>query len=105
MRVLEFRSGECQGIRQYLDSYVSNELMIETNHQVLKHLERCSGCTTLLEQRVYVRDRLRTAVAAQEVNHELHLRISTSLRRKRTTLHTFWSMAATLVLSLASVPT
>jgi hypothetical protein len=29
--------------RKYLDSYISNELMVETSHEVFEHLEGLSG--------------------------------------------------------------
>ena len=40
MNRIQFGEGACEKIRQYLDSYVSNELLVETNHEVLRHLER-----------------------------------------------------------------
>jgi hypothetical protein len=35
-----FGEGACEKIRKYLDSYISNELLIETNHEVLRHVEK-----------------------------------------------------------------
>ena len=41
MNVINFEDGHCKRIRSYLDSYLNNELMVETNHEVLTHLEKC----------------------------------------------------------------
>ena len=38
--------GACEKIRRYLDSYVTNELLVETNHEVLRHIEGCPACAS-----------------------------------------------------------
>ncbi|MEO6486226.1 MAG: hypothetical protein ABIO54_12095, partial [Pyrinomonadaceae bacterium] len=45
-----------------IDSYLSDELLVETNHDVLRHLENCSDCRTHLASSRELRDRLRSAV-------------------------------------------
>src|SRR5262244_2960134 len=45
MKIVKFENGECKRVRSYLDSYLSNELMVETNLEVLKHLENCADCS------------------------------------------------------------
>ena len=39
MNVLNFDSKQCERVRRQLDAYVSNELLVETTSEVLKHLE------------------------------------------------------------------
>ncbi len=42
---------ECQETRELLDSYLSNELLVETNHAVLRHLATCASCSAEGERR------------------------------------------------------
>lgn len=53
----------CQELREILDSYIGNELLIETNHEVLRHLENCAACRDELAARRELRTRLRSAVS------------------------------------------
>jgi hypothetical protein len=46
---------ECQEIRELLDSYLSNELLVETNHAVLRHLASCASCSAEVERRKLTR--------------------------------------------------
>jgi len=80
MNRVEFGEGACERTRKYLDSYVSNELLIETNHEVLRHLEGCSACAGELEARTKLRTRLKAAVNAQSVPPELQARIREKIR-------------------------
>ena len=50
---------QCARIRRQLDAYVSNELLVETTDQILKHLEKCEECSRALETRIRVREALR----------------------------------------------
>lgn len=52
----------CKDFREIADSYLSNELLIETNHEVLQHLENCANCRRELGARRQLRDVLRVAV-------------------------------------------
>ena len=45
MNVLNFNSEQCARIRRQLDAYLSNELLVETTSDVLRHLESCEACT------------------------------------------------------------
>jgi anti-sigma factor (TIGR02949 family) len=65
MNVLDFSSKHCERIREQLDAYLSNELLVETTGEVLKHLETCESCSRALDSRTRVREALRKAVAAQ----------------------------------------
>ena len=51
----------CQELKEILDSYLGDELLVETNHDVLKHLENCPACRQELAARRDLRTRLRTA--------------------------------------------
>ena len=38
MNRLEFGQGACDKTRRYMDSYISNELLVETTHELLANL-------------------------------------------------------------------
>lgn len=65
MSVLQFGGRGCEEIRRHLDAYLSDELLVETNYEVLKHLEACAGCATELQQRTQARELLQRAVRAE----------------------------------------
>ena len=71
MNVLNFNSEQCARIRRQLDAYLSNELLVETTGEVLRHLESCEACLRELEARTRVRDALRRAAAGQTPPEEL----------------------------------
>lgn len=75
MNRIPFGEGACDKTRKYLDSYISNELLVETNHEVLRHLEGCPACSSELEARAKLRARLKAAVKNQAVPPELQVRI------------------------------
>jgi len=52
----------CRDVRELLDSYLSQELLVETNHSVLRHLESCPECRAELDARSHLRTALRRAV-------------------------------------------
>jgi len=57
---------ECRRFRDIADSYLSEELLVETNHEVLRHLETCPVCRAELAARRQVRRVLRSAFARAE---------------------------------------
>jgi hypothetical protein len=82
MNRVQFGEGACEKTRKYLDSYISNELLIETNHEVLSHVESCPACASELEARTQLRTRLKAAVDAQSVPPELQARIREKIRTR-----------------------
>ena len=81
MNVLNFNSEQCARIRRHLDAYLSNELLVETTSEVLRHLESCEACSRELEARTRVRDALRRAAASQIPPEELRQSIQRQLRK------------------------
>ncbi len=51
---------QCHDFREIADSYLSDELLVETNHDVMRHLESCAGCRGELAARRNLRAQLRT---------------------------------------------
>lgn len=52
----------CRDFQEMIDSYLSDELLTETNHDVLRHLEDCADCRKVIEARREVRSHLKSAV-------------------------------------------
>jgi len=75
----------CKDFREIADSYLSNELLIETNHEVLRHLENCAECRRELAARRHLREALRDAVKhapESHLNPAFATRLRTNLREK-----------------------
>ena len=61
--MLEDREGnqvQCRDFRELADSYLSDELLVETNHDVIRHLETCADCRRELAARRDLRSKLRS---------------------------------------------
>ena len=52
---------QCQEFREIVDSYLGNELIVETNHAIISHLEHCAECRRELAARRELRTKLREA--------------------------------------------
>ncbi len=50
---------QCSDFRELADSYLSDELLIETNHDLIRHLESCADCRHELAARRELRSKLR----------------------------------------------
>ena len=102
---------QCRDFREIADSYLSDELLIETNHDVIRHLESCADCRRELAARRELRSKLREGF--QDVT-ELQMRAEfagilksqlreTALRRRPSmiTRATQIAIAASLVIAAA----
>lgn len=107
MNVIDFGQKSCEKVRRYLDSYMSNELLIETNHEVLQHLEKCPACSGVLAERVKVRSMLRDALQMDVGGQEFEQRVRKSLEAagsgQASRLPWFLSAAAMLLVAI-SIP-
>ena len=52
----------CQEFKRIVDSYLSDELLVETNHDVLRHLENCPSCRGEIVARRELRAKVGKAV-------------------------------------------
>lgn len=52
---------KCAELRAMAESYLAGELPVDTNHEIITHLERCDDCRAELERRVAFRSQLRHA--------------------------------------------
>jgi predicted anti-sigma-YlaC factor YlaD len=80
MNRVSFGESACERTRKYLDSYISNELLVETNHDVLRHLESCRECAAEADARARLRERLRGAVRSQSAPVELPALVREKIR-------------------------
>src|SRR5215471_2540718 len=51
----------CRDVREMADSFLCEELLTETNHEILRHLDTCPLCRTEIEARRRLRGALRDA--------------------------------------------
>lgn len=83
MNRINFEDAHCRRVRSYLDSYLNNELMVETNHEVLAHLEACEACSRSLADRSRLKTQLKRAVMSESAPAALRARIDAELRSSR----------------------
>ena len=76
---------QCREFREIVDSYLSNELIVETNHGVISHLEQCAECRQELKARRELRGKLRGAFL-QSPENQLPAEFADRLR---TQLHNY----------------
>jgi anti-sigma factor RsiW len=55
---------DCRDVRQHADAYLSNEVLVETRLDIMRHLEGCPACRADLEQRQALRTTMRRAFLA-----------------------------------------
>jgi Putative zinc-finger len=104
MKLVQFGDNPCSRIRRYMDSYINNELLVETNHEVLGHLEVCPTCAAEVESRMRMKARLKSAVQNQSVPEDLQARVRAALREdsRSSFAWTRWASAAAAVLVVAA---
>ena len=74
---------DCRRIREVMDSYLAEELLVETNHEVLRHLDSCQECAAELQRRQQLRALLSQALEIQVDDQHAAARISQALDREQ----------------------
>jgi len=98
---------DCQQERELMDSYLSEELSVETNHGFLRHVADCRDCATELQRRQRLRSLLSETldVAVDDVNADhARVRITQAIDRERRSwqrVARLGAIAATLVAAVA----
>lgn len=82
MNVIGFERNYCKRIERLLDSYLNNELLIETVNEILKHIRGCLDCSEALRVRQRVKAILQTAVRRETAPLVLQKRIKKKIRWK-----------------------
>jgi Putative zinc-finger len=106
MKVISMEKKLCEKTQKSLDTYADNELLVETNQEVLKHLESCPACSEALQLRLRHKARLKQAVNAEVVPASLRDRIQATIReessvRSHQAVWPRWPLAAAAVLLLS----
>lgn len=73
----------CQRVREVMDSYLAEELLVETNHDVLRHLDSCPECASELQRRQRLRTLLSHALEVQVEDQRAAARITHALDREQ----------------------
>ena len=71
---------ECRNFKELLDSYLCQELAVETNHQLLNHTEHCPPCRSEMASRRNLRESLRRACSQDRMSDEACERLRARLR-------------------------
>jgi anti-sigma factor RsiW len=98
-------NGDCRQVRELMDSYISGELTVESNHDVLRHVERCEACRSELERRERMGALLVESFGAAPDAAVLASRISQALDREQHRwgrVARYGSIAAALILIVAA---
>jgi hypothetical protein len=99
---------QCRDVRELVDSFLSEQLLVETNHEIVRHLETCPDCRADVAARRALRDKIRSAfVGARELGArpEFSAELAAKLRplereiSRRSLLKSWWALAAGLVLA------
>ena len=92
----------CEDFREIADSFLSGELLVETNHEVVRHLENCEVCGADLEARRMFREKLRSAVInapEAQIDAAFAARLKSDLKKagfKENKAENFWSRSFSL---------
>lgn len=102
MNVIQFDRNNCKRVRAFLDSYLNNELLVETAHEVLHHLADCRDCAAMLAECERVKSLLQSAVRREVASVDLSQRIQKSIRQRHRRHWSPWmiGIAATFALAL-----
>lgn len=95
----------CKEVLARLDSYIDDELLIESNLDLMEHFQRCKACTEEENERRKLRTRLQAAVREVRVPQAFERRVQDRLRQARQPqprrLH-LMAIAATLAVCFGS---
>ena len=99
---------QCRDVRELADSFLSEQLLVETNHELLRHLETCPECRSDIAGLRVIRDGLRAAFTRVEnlrPRPDFAAELRATLRpapaeiSRRSVLQSWWALAAGVVLA------
>lgn len=71
---------DCRDFKEMLDSYLCEELAVETNHSILRHAELCGPCRGEMAARRELRSRLRRVCSRERMSADAATRLRERLR-------------------------
>jgi anti-sigma factor RsiW len=95
---------QCRDARELLDSFLAEELLVETNHELLRHLQGCPDCKADLEARGRIRTGLKQAFARAaelQIRPEFVDEMAARLRTTALTGRSAWHIAPMLAAAAA----
>src|SRR5262245_46523829 len=102
---------ECRDVRELADSFLSEQLLVETTHDVVHHLETCPDCRADIAARRSMRTKLkdawtraehlapRPAFVAELAEKLRPADVKAASLSRRSLLQSWWALAAGLVLA------
>lgn len=108
MNVVSFNERSCERYRRYFDAYLDNELLVETNQEVLNHLASCAECNRILEDRTRLKQIVRQTVTSETAPSELIAAVRNQVRKRESIFSNNFvrramAAAAGLVLTIAGI--
>src|SRR5215475_12236925 len=103
MTVVNFNERACERYRRYFDAYLDNELLVETNQDVLQHVGMCTECSRILEGTASMEQAVRASVVDEEAPPELFAALRNQLGTRRSVFSANalrWMMSAAAVVVL-----
>jgi anti-sigma factor RsiW len=97
---------QCKDARELLDSFLAEELLVETNHELLRHVQGCPDCKADLDARARIRTGLKQAFARAaelQVRPEFVNEMAARLRTAALTGRKRWQVAPMLAAAAAVV--
>ncbi|HEX5082234.1 MAG TPA: hypothetical protein VFY40_09315 [Blastocatellia bacterium] len=73
---------DCRKFRDVIDSYLCGELLVETNHEILRHTEQCPACRGEMTARRNLRESLQRAGAQARLSEEAKEKLRQRLREE-----------------------
>ncbi len=73
---------DCRKFIDVIDSYLCGELLVETNHEMLRHAEQCPACREEMAVRRNLRETLQRAGAQVRLSEEAKERLRQRLREE-----------------------
>jgi anti-sigma factor RsiW len=102
---------QCREVRELMDAFLGDQLLVETTNDVVRHLEVCPACRAELEGRRALRARLQSAFASAfelaprpEFLSDLEGRLrieATSRMTRRSWLRSWGAVAAAIVTAIS----
>jgi anti-sigma factor RsiW len=95
---------DCQRVREVMDSYLSEELSVESNHGVLRHVAECRDCAAELKRRQRLRALLSETLDVPVNADHVRVRITHAIDRELRSwqrVARLGAIAATLVAAVA----
>ena len=93
---------ECRNVRELADSFLSEQLLVETTHDILRHLAQCPSCRAEIDSRRRLRATLRGAFERSpelRATPEFLASIGQRVREQQSRRRTAWSWRPMLAIA------